>query len=214
MVRKIKVVNICATEETARADEDEQEEQAIEPTETKEPEAAIDETSADTEEGAAVAESAAAAPATAVEEPSPKPIDMHTNSKILEQVSCSACGKFMSAKNLRYAHKKYCTERAPDEPPPEITTPDVELEEPPPETNIKKVPVKRAKAKAKPQPNEEEQPNKPTLENGGVLPSGIEAPYKGQMDIEESPEQFWRRTMKEMKEKKKSQYKKLCSNAF
>ena len=191
MVRKIKVVNICATEETTRADEDEQE-QAIEPTETKEPEAAIDETSADTEEGAA---------ATAVEEPSPKPIDMNTTSKTIEQVSCQACGKFMSVKNLRYAHKKYCTERAPEEPPPEITTPEVEIEEPPPEKTIKKAPVKRAKAKAKPQPNEEEQPNQPTLENNGILPPGIEAPYKGQMDLEESPEQFWRRTMKDLKDK-------------
>ena len=90
MVRKIKVVNICATEETTRADEDEQE-QAIEPNETNEPEAAVAETTVDTEEGAAVAESAAA---TAVEEPSPKPVDVPTTSKILEQVSCPACGKF------------------------------------------------------------------------------------------------------------------------
>ena len=96
MVRKIKVVNICATEETTRADEDEQE-QAIEPTETNEPEAAVDETTADTEEGAAVAESAAA---TAVEEPSPKPIDVNTTSKTIEQVSCPACGNSCLLKTL------------------------------------------------------------------------------------------------------------------
>ena len=207
MVRKIKVVDIAPVEETTRDDEQEQEqeqEQAIEPTETKEPEAAIDETSADTEEGAA---------ATAVEEPSPKPIDVNTTSKTIEQVSCPACGKFMSVKNLRYAHQKYCTHRAQEEPPPEITTPDVELEEPPPEKNIKKAPVKRAKAKAKPQPTEEGQPTPPTLENNGILPPGIEAPYKGQMDIEESPDQFWRRTMKELKDKTKSPYKDLCSKA-
>ena len=36
---------------------------------------------------------------------------MPTTSKILEQVGCQACGKFMSAKNLRYAHPKYFTER-------------------------------------------------------------------------------------------------------
>ena len=199
MVRKIKVVNLAATEETTRDDEDEQEqEQAIEPTETTEPEAAIDETSV-------IAESAAE---TAIEEPSPKPIDMNTTSKTVEQVSCQACGKFMSVKNLRYAHKKYCTAQAPEEPPPESTAPEVEVEEPPPEKTTKKAPATRAKAKAKPQPN------KPTLENGGILPSEVQAPYKGQMDIEESPEQFWRRTMKEMKENKKSQYTNLCSNAF
>ena len=205
MVRKIKVVDIAPIEETTRDDEEEQEqEQAIEQTATTEPEAAMDETSV-------IAESAAE---TAIEEPSPKPTDTNTTSKTIEQVSCQACGKFMSAKNLRYAHKKYCTAQAPEEPPPEITTPEVQVEEPPPEKTTKKAPVKRAKAKAKPQANEEEQPNKPTLENGGVLPSGIEAPYKGQMDIEESPEQFWRRTMREMKENKKSQHKNLCSNAF
>ena len=86
MVRKIKVVNVYEPEETARADEDKQEEQANEPTGTTEPEAAMDETSV-------IAESAAE---TAIEEPSPKPIDMSTTSKTVEQVSCQACGKFMS----------------------------------------------------------------------------------------------------------------------
>jgi len=193
MVRKIKVVNICEPEETARANEEEQEEQAIETTEAKEPEAAIDETSADTEESAAAA---------AVEEPSPKPIDKNTTSKTIQQVSCQACGKYMSVKNLRYVHSRYCTARAPEEPPPKITTPEVPIEEPPPEKPIKKAPVKRAKAKAKPQPNEEEQPNQPTIQNNGILPPGLEAPYKGQMDIEESHEQFWRRTMRDLKDKK------------
>ena len=97
------------------------------------------------------------------------------------------------------------TEATIEETPPETTTPEVEVEEPPPEPIIKKPPVKRAKAKAKPEP---------TLENGGILPSEVQSPYKGQMDIEESPEQFWRRTMKEMKENKKSQYQSLCANAF
>ena len=84
--------------------------------------------------------------------------------------------------------------------------PEVEIEEPPPEQTIKKTPAKkRAKPKAKPQP---------TLENGGILPSEVQSQYKGQMDIEETPEQFWRRTMKELKDKKKSQYQSLCSNAF
>ena len=205
MVRKIKVIDVYEAEETTRANEDEQQEQANEPTEAKEPEAAIDETSADTEEGAAAA---------AVEEPSPKPIDKNTTSKTIQQVSCQACGKYMSLKNLRYVHSRYCTARGPDEPPPKITTPEVQIEEPPPEKPIKKAPVKRAKAKAKPQPNEEEQPNQPTIQNNGILPPGLEAPYKGQMDLEETAEQFWRRTMRDLKDKKKTQYKILCSNAF
>ena len=213
MVRKIKVVNICATEETTRADEEEQV-QANEHDQSTEPDVAVFETTIDTEEGTAVAESAAAALATAVEEPSPKPVDVPTTSKILEQVSCPACGKFMSAKNLRYAHQKYCTERAKEEPPPEVIIPEIEIEDTPPVENIKTKPTKRAKAKAKPQRTEEGQPTPPTLENNGILPPGIEAPYKGQMDIEESPDQFWRRTMKELKDKKKSQYQNLCSKAF
>jgi len=205
MVRKIKVVDVYTPEEITRADEGEQV-QANEPEQTNDPEDAVAETTIDVEEGAAVA-------AAAVEEvePSPKPTDVPTTSKIVEQVSCPACGKCMSVKNLRYAHKRYCTARATEEQPPEITTPDVELEEPPPEKNIKKVPVRRAKAKAKPQRTEEEEP---TIQNGGILPPGIEAPYKGQMDIEETPEQFWRRTMRELKDKKKSQYQDLCSKAF
>ena len=218
MVRKLKVVEVYTPEEITQADDAEQE-QAIE----QEPDNDVRETSVDTEEGAAVAESAAAA----VEEPSPKPVDVPTTSKILEQVSCPACGKCMSAKNLRYAHQKYCTERAKEEQPPEIAAPEIEIEDTPPVNIIKKVPVKRVKAKAKPQHTEERprlcrassnevdgQPTPPTLENGGILPPGLEAPYKGQMDIEETPEQFSRGTMQDLKEKKKSQYQDLCAKSF
>ena len=208
MVRKLKVVEVYTPEEITQADDAEQEqpiEQEQEQPIEQEPDNEVLEASADTEVGAAAA--------AAVEEQSPKPIDVPTNSKILEQVSCPACGKFMSAKNLRYAHQKYCTARATEEQPPEITVPEVEVEEPPPEKTIKKVPVKRAKAKAKPQDTEKEQP---TLENGGILPAdpGMEAPYRGQMDIVETPEEFWRRTMRDLKDKKKRQYQNLCSNAF
>ena len=192
MVRKIKVIDVYEAEETTRANEDEQQEQANEPIEAQEPEAAINETSADTEVDAAAA---------AVEEPNPKPIDTKTTSKTVQQVSCQACGKYMSLKNLRYVHSRYCTARAPEEPPPKITAPEP-IEEPPPEKPIKKAPAKRAKAKAKPQPTEEEQPDQPTIQNNGILPPGLEAPYKGQMDLEETPDQFWRRTMKDLKDKK------------
>ena len=75
MVRNIKIVDIYASEETTRADEGEQV-QANEHEQTKEPDVAFFETTIDTEEDAADAESAAAADATAVEEPSPKPIDV------------------------------------------------------------------------------------------------------------------------------------------
>ena len=61
---------------------------------------------------------------------------MPTTSKILEQVSCQACGKSMSAKNLRYAHQKYCTERNKEEQPPEITIPEIEIEDTPPVKNL------------------------------------------------------------------------------
>ena len=216
MVRTIKVVNIYVPEETTREDDEEQE-QASEPTTTKEPEDAIDETSADTEERAAAAvveEPLLSSALTSKEvKPSPKPIDIKTNSKILEQVSCQACGKFMSAKNLRYARTKYCTALNKEEQPPEITTSEVEVEETPPEKNIKKVPVKRAKAKAKPQRPREGPPTPPTQENGGILPPGLEAPYKGQKEIEETPEQFWGRTMRDLKDKKRTQYNNLCLNA-
>ena len=117
--------------------------------------------------------------------------------------------------------KKEPAKRAPrvrikKEPPQVIPIPEAQPEEPPPVA-----PVKKPRAKPKPKPKQPQgeggppsPPEPPTQANGGIIPPGLEAPYKGQKDIEETPEQFWRRTLKDMKDKKKSQYKNLCSNAF
>ncbi len=43
------------------------------------------------------------------EAPEAQPIVNKTSTKILEQVQCEACKKYMSAKNLRYSHAKFCT---------------------------------------------------------------------------------------------------------
>jgi hypothetical protein len=94
------------------------------------------ETTIETEAPAVDAASAGPAADAAVEEPSPKPmskskstkmLDMPTTTKVVEQVSCQACGKSMSAKNLKYAHPKYCTERNQEEKPAEIPIPAIEI---------------------------------------------------------------------------------------
>ena len=206
MVRNIKVVDLYATEEAEPPDEEVQEQASEPPTTAPEPEeASVFETTTKTE---APAEDAAPADA-AVEEPSPKPtkksmkiLDMDTTSKVVEQVGCQACGKKMSAKNLKYAHLKYCTERNMEERPEEIPTPEN------PNKTPKTLPVKRAKAKAKADIADIVEITEEMLQS-----QAREAPYKGQVDITETPEQFWRRTMKDLKEKKKTQYKNLCSNA-
>ena len=36
---------------------------------------------------------------------------MPTTEKVLDQVQCQACGKSMSAKNLKYSHAGYCIKR-------------------------------------------------------------------------------------------------------
>ena len=47
-------------------------------------------------------------------------LDMPTTDKVVQQVQFLACGKSMSAKNLRYSHAKYCTERNQEPQPVEI----------------------------------------------------------------------------------------------
>jgi hypothetical protein len=40
--------------------------------------------------------------------------DIPTTEKVLTQVQCQACGKSMSAKNLKYSHAAYCIKRVQD----------------------------------------------------------------------------------------------------
>jgi hypothetical protein len=53
----------------------------------------------------------------------------------------------MSAKNLRYAHGRYCTERNQEQKPEEIPIPQIEIKNVPKIKDRKTLPVKRAKAK-------------------------------------------------------------------
>ena len=133
-------------------------------------------------------------------------LDMDTTTKVLEQVSCQACGKSMSAKNLKYSHQKYCTERNKEEKPEEIPIPQIEIKNAPQIKNLKTLPVKSGKAKAKAIPEQIEE-----KEPASLAP---EAPYKSQCTKHETPEEFWRNTMKALKDKKMAHYKYLCSNAF
>jgi hypothetical protein len=40
--------------------------------------------------------------------------NMPTTEKVITQVQCQACGKSMSAKNLKYSHSGYCIKRVQD----------------------------------------------------------------------------------------------------
>ncbi len=50
-------------------------------------------------------------------------LDMPTTPKILQHVELQACGLKMSAKNLKYSHANYCTERGREEQPEAIPIP-------------------------------------------------------------------------------------------
>jgi hypothetical protein len=113
----------------------------------------------------------------------------------------------MSAKNLRYSHAKYCTERSQEPQPVEIPVPQIENKKAPALRDRNTLPVKRSKAK----PQEEEAP---TYDADEVPPPPQPEPSRQPPEKRETPDQFWRNTMKNMREQKLSQYKSLCSNAF
>ena len=114
----------------------------------------------------------------------------------------------MSAKNLKYSHSRYCTERNVETQPEEIPVPQIEFKSTPSLKERKTLPVKRAKAKAKTatetiEYDADEVPPPPRAPASKVIPTKPE-----------TPDQFWTNTVKNMKEKKMQQYKALCSNAF
>jgi hypothetical protein len=112
-----------------------------------------------------------------------------------------------SAKNLRYSNAKYCTERSQEHQPVEIPGPQIEIKKAPTLRDRKTLPVKRSKAK----PQEEEAL---TYDADEVPPPPPPEPSRQPPEKRETPEQFWRNTMKNTREQKLSQYKSLCSNAF
>ena len=127
-----------------------------------------------------------------------KILDMPTTTKVREQVSCQACGKCMSAKNLRYSHGRYCTERNQEEKPQEIPIPQIEIKNAPQLKGLKKLPVKRAKPKPQEQP--------PTHDPDEVPPQSPKPLSWEQLVKRETPEEFWRNTLRSMKENKSAQY--------
>jgi hypothetical protein len=200
MVRNIKVTEVYSNEEPEQI---EQPEQPEEPEQTEQPE----QPEAPTEDDA-------------IEPPTPKPksksnkiLDMPTTTKVMEQVSCQACGKSMSAKNLKYAHGRYCAERNKDEKPEEIPIPAIEIKNAPQIKDLKSLPVKRAKAKAKAKEPPQELLDEPYTGDDNP-PRPPKAQYKDPNVKHETPEEFWSTTLKNAKNKKKEQYKYLCSNAF
>ena len=121
-------------------------------------------------------------------------LDMPTTTKVPEQVSCQACGKCMSAKNLRYSHGRYCTKRNQEEKPQEIPIPQIEIKNAPQLKGLKNLPIKRAKPKPQEQP--------PTHDPDEVPPQSPKHLSWEQLVKRETPQEFWRNTLRSMKEKK------------
>ena len=192
MVRHIKIVDVYASEE----------EEATQPNEQEQEEASEHDNTPKEPKASAVEE---VEPSPKTKSKSNKMLDMPTTTKVLEQVSCQACGKCMSAKNLRYSHGRYCTERNQEEKPQEIPIPQIEIKNATQIKGLKKLPVKRAK----PKPQEQ-----PPTHDPDESPPPIEYLRVEKSEKRETPEQFWNNTIKNMKEKKLNQYKSLCSNAF
>jgi hypothetical protein len=119
----------------------------------------------------------------------------------------------MSAKNLKYAHGRYCTERNQETKPEEIPIPAIEIKNAPQIKDLKTLPVKRAKAKAKAKEPPQELLDEPYTGDDDPPPTR-KIQYKDPNEKHETPEEFWSNTLRNAKNKKKEQYQYLCSNAF
>ena len=84
-----------------------------------------------------------------------------TTEKVISQVQCQACGKSMSAKNLKYSHAGYCIKRVQDVDNPEVTpTPNKN------KSKLKKIlPVKVV------QQDEESDDDENKIFKGSIIPS-------------------------------------------
>ena len=156
-------------------------------------------------------------PEEAEPEPKPKPIskskrvlDMPTTSKISEQVKCKACGRKMSAKNLKYCHAKYCTERNQEQQPEEIPAPQIEVKNNARIKDQKSQPakpqgqpfLKRAATTAKRDAEEQEH------EEHQEIPKAPE-----QMGEQRKPEDWRNNNLSNSREEQLASYKSLFSNA-
>jgi hypothetical protein len=210
MVKKLKVIEVSLGGEETKASEPEEQVQSSEPEMINkiEPD--------DAEDNEAITN-------TEVEQqPTPKPQEKEESkeeikTKTIDQVSCKDCGKLMSAKNLRYAHKKFCTAReqqpttATATPPPPTPNKSPEKTEIPTE-EIKTAAKPKTKAKAKPKVKIQDHPD--THEPDEVPPRGPPPPSREKKQKPETPDEFWRNTLQNMKEKKDRQYASLTAAAF
>ena len=208
MVRQIKIVDVCSYEE---ADVDDDSDVIVEDTlpevERIEPHKEVEARTSEVEVRQTKSKK--------------KVLEMPTTNKIIEQVQCMSCGKSMSAKNLKYSHAKYCTERNAETQPEEIPVPQIEFKSTPSIKERTTLPVKRAKAKAKTatetvEYDADEVEPRQTAEVSRAKPTKPETSTKLRLSqrADETPDQFWTNTVKNMKEKKMQQYKALFSNAF
>jgi hypothetical protein len=129
-------------------------------------------------------------------------LDMPTTNKILEQVECQACGSKMSAKNLKYSHSKYCTQRNQEQQPEEIPVPKIELKN---DAKIKEKQSLPVKAQTQPKPvkstrthSEQEEPQQPAQQGA------------------QKAEDWWKDTLHKKRERERhlSRYKNLFSKAY
>jgi hypothetical protein len=141
-----------------------------------------------------------------------KYLDMPTTEKTLEQVQCNLCSKFMSAKNLRYSHPKYCLQRDMLEKPEEIPIPKMNIKNmeniknkiilPVKSKNVKKIKTKKVIIKEDSSSEEEEQIiQKPEITKPALIRTI-------------SHHETFHNQMKERNEVRNLKYKNLLENAF
>ena len=133
-MRKLKIVDVYASEE----------EEATQPNEQEQEESSEHDNTPEEPEVSAVEE---VEPSPKTKSKSNKMLDMPTTTKVLEQVSCQACGKCMSAKNLRYSHGRYCTKRNQEEKPQEIPIPQIEIKKRPTNQRTQKTTSQKGQTK-------------------------------------------------------------------
>jgi hypothetical protein len=203
MVRKLKVIEVSLGGEETKTSEAEEQVQSNTPE---------IENAEDNEEITQTEVEPQPTPETQEKEESKEEI----KTKTVEQVSCNDCGKLMSAKNLRYAHKKFCTAReqqpatatATEPQPTPNKTPETEI----PTEEIKIATKPKNKAKAKPKVKIQDHPA--THDPDEVPPRGPPPPSREKPRKPETPDEFWQNTLRTMKEKKDRQYASLIAAAF
>jgi hypothetical protein len=131
-------------------------------------------------------------------------LDMPTTNKILEQVECQACGRKMSAKNLKYSHAKYCTERNQEPQPEDFPVPQIEVKNNAGIKEKKSLPVK---------PQRQPKLKTTTTHRGAEQEEEEQEEHEIPQKPPKKAEDRWKETLHKRREVHLPRYKNLFTNA-